>query len=263
MTQEAKRPDSLLKLWIAAVRPNTLAASFTPVLVGASLSYRDGARNFNEALAFWVFALCIQIGTNLHNDYADFVRGADTKERLGQARVTSEGWLTPYEVARGSTIALSLAAIVGVRLIHRGGYSMLWIVVTSIFNAVAYTGGHYPLGYIHPALAQFSIGYSGLGDLFVFVYFGFVAVCGTYYLQLLQLPTYVVWAALPIALLATAIIVVNNLRDRKTDVKANKRTLAVRFGATFARIEYTILVGGGFASLLYITSFVAEFSDNW
>merc|ERR1740130_2288742 len=127
---------------------------------------------------------------------------------------------------------------------------MVWVVVTSEFNAVAYTGGPYPLGYIHPKLGEFSLGYLGLGDLFVLLYFGFVAVCGTYYLQLLSCPLHVVWAAVPVGFLATAIIVVNNLRDRKTDVKAQKLTMAVRFGATFARVEYTLLVALSYVSLV-------------
>lgn len=206
------------------------------------MAYADGHRDsvWANAFTFWFFALFIQVGTNLHNDYADFVKGADTHERLGQARVTQKGWLSPAEVATGATLALAAAAGVGLRLVAVGGLPMVWVVLTSIFNAVAYTGGPYPLGYVHPRLGEFSIGYLGLGDLFVLLYFGFVAVCGTYYLcsyPHLALPPHAVWAALPTGFLATAIIVVNNLRDRKTDVKAGKLTLAVRFGAAFARWE--------------------------
>ena len=167
--------------------------------------------------------------------------------------MTQKGWLSPSEVATGATVALGCAAAIGLRLTAVGGRPMVFVVLTSLFNAVAYTGGPFPLGYIHPRLGDLSIGYLGLGDLFVLLYFGFVAVCGTYYLAsapALVVPTHVVWAATPTGLLATAIIVVNNLRDRKTDVKANKRTLAVRFGASFARWEYTLLVGGAFGSLL-------------
>jgi 1,4-dihydroxy-2-naphthoate octaprenyltransferase len=148
--------------------------------------------------------------------------------------------MSQTEVATGATVALFAAALVGSRLIAVGGWPMAVVVITSIFNAVAYTGGPYPLGLIHPRLGEFSIGYLGLGDLFVLIYFGYVAVCGTYYLcssPQLVLPTHVVWAATPVGFLATAIIVVNNLRERKTDVKASKMTLAVRFGATFARKE--------------------------
>jgi 1,4-dihydroxy-2-naphthoate octaprenyltransferase len=253
-----KGPDEMQKpgpflLWFLAIRPQTLPASLSPVAVGAALAFADGHTNVRDALTFWVFALFIQIGTNLHNDYADFVKGADTKERLGQARVTQKGWMTPTEVATGATLALTSAAAVGVRLVAVGGRPMVFVVATSLFNAVAYTGGPYPLGYIHPRLGDFSIGYLGLGDLFVLLYFGFVAVCGTYYLcssPQLVLPAHVVWAATPTGFLATAIIVVNNLRDRKTDVKAGKRTLAVRFGETFARIEYTLLVAGSYVMLL-------------
>jgi len=168
------------------------------------------------------------------------VKGADTAERLGTARVTQKGWISPRAVATGASFSLGVAGLVGMHLIEVGGWPMALVVVTSIFNAVAYTGGHYPLGLIHPRLGDFSIGYLGLGDIFVLAYFGYVAVCGTYYLcsmPALVLPPHVVWAATPTGLLATAIIVVNNLRDRKTDVKAHKMTLAVRFGATFARCE--------------------------
>ena len=258
------KPKSVVSTWVSAVRPNTLPASVSPVIVGSALgesipriiqshpqvivshglvaAYADGGRNVGEAFIFWLFALCIQIGTNLHNDYADFVKGADTSERLGQARATQKGWLTATEVATGATVALGLAGALGVRLIARGGWSMVFVVLTSEFNAVAYTGGPYPLGYIHPKLGEFSLGYLGLGDLFVLLYFGYVAVCGTYFLQHLTLTDHVLWVATPVGFLATAIIVVNNLRDRKTDVKANKLTMAVRFGARFARIEYDLLL---------------------
>mmetsp|Transcript_52752 Transcript_52752/g.98032 ORF Transcript_52752/g.98032 Transcript_52752/m.98032 type:complete len:334 (-) Transcript_52752:61-1062(-) len=254
MSNDDKRPG-IIKLWFLAIRPQTLPASLSPVAVGAAMAYSDGNRGavLENAFVFWLFALFIQIGTNLHNDYADFVKGADTHERVGQARVTQKGWLQPSEMAAGATLALACAAAVGVRLVSVGGYPMVCIVLTSLFNAVAYTGGPYPLGYIHPRLGDFSIGYLGLGDLFVLAYFGFVAVCGTYYMcsaPHLSLSYDAVWAAVPTGFLATAIIVVNNLRDRKTDVKAGKLTMAVRFGATFARSEYTILVLGAFASLL-------------
>ena len=239
MVSKDEEKPSMLKLWFLAIRPQTLPASVSPVAVGAALAYADGHRGgLREALAFFVFALLIQIGTNLHNDYADFVKGADTHERLGQARVTQKGWLSPREVATGATVALAGALLVGLRLILIGGWPMVWVVLTSEFNAVAYTGGPYPLGLI--GLGDFSIGYLGLGDLFVLLYFGFVAVCGTYYLcstPALSVPFHAVWGASIVGVLATAIIVVNNLRDRKTDVKAGKRTMAVRFGATFARIE--------------------------
>ena len=260
---------SQIRLWFLAIRPQTLPASLSPVIVGYALALADFGSNvrFIEACVFWLFALFIQIGTNLHNDYADFVKGADTAERLGQARVTQKGWMKPWEIARGATISLAVALLIGSRLILRGGLPMVWIVTTSIFNAVAYTGGPYPLGLIHPRLGDISIGYLGLGDLFVFLYFGFVAVCGTYYLssENLSLPTHVIIAAVPVGLLATAIIVVNNLRDRKTDAIAGKLTLAVRLGATFARIEYTIFVFGSFASLpfWYICSPSIPASRNW
>ena len=256
----------MLKLWFVAIRPQTLPASLSPVLVGAVLAVADHGWahvRVHDASAFWLFALFIQIGTNLHNDYADFVRGADTAERLGQARITQKGWMAPQEMATGATVALVAALVVGSRLIWRGGWPIVLVVVTSEFNAVAYTGGPFPLGLIHPRLGEFSIGYIGLGDVFVLIYFGFVAVGGTYYLASpdLTLPPHVLWAALPVGLLATAIIVVNNLRDRKTDARAGKKTMAVRFGATFARVEYTTLLLGSYCALAVRDAPNVLFSD--
>jgi 1,4-dihydroxy-2-naphthoate octaprenyltransferase len=255
-SKERKNRDrpGALALWLVAIRPQTLPASLSPVVVGSALAIADYGWNMvrlREAIAFWMFALFIQIGTNLHNDYADFIKGADTAERLGQARVTQKGWTSPREMATGATVALLAALLVGVRLMRRGGWPMFWVVLTSEFNAVAYTGGPFPLGLLHRRLGDFSIGYLGLGDLFVLLYFGFVAVGGTYYLASVEraMPLHVLGAAAPVGFMATAIIVVNNLRDRKTDVKAGKLTMAVRFGATFARMEYTVLVLGSFAAL--------------
>lgn len=222
------------------------------------------------------FAFLIQIGTNLHNDYADFVKGADTDKRVGQARATQKGWLTPYETCRGCVLCLLGALFIGIHYLipsskqclgnNNGNNNSLDIVVallvfSSVFNAVAYTGGPFPLGYI--GLGNISIGYSGLGDLFVFLYFGIVVTVSVPYLyatkvachainqQLLQLLHYPLLCSLPIGFLATAIIVVNNLRDRHTDILAGKRTTAVRFGSTFAKMEYFGLVVGSYAFCFY------------
>lgn len=145
------RPASW-RVWLLAARPNTLTASFTPVLVGAAFAWRDGHRRPGLAVAFWVFAGCIQIGTNLHNDYADFVRGADTAARVGQARAAQKGWLTPTQVCGGTCLVLSLAAVIGGALTAgavgaaQPAAPMAFVTVTSIFNAFAYTGGPFPLG---------------------------------------------------------------------------------------------------------------------
>jgi len=245
MSSSAEAP---WKVWLQASRPRTLAASFSPVLVGTAFAVRHGASGSSQyALLFWLFALFIQVATNLHNDYADFVQGADTEERLGPKRAAQLGLLTPEQLKGGVVAALAGAFLLGVPLICRGGWPFVFIVPSSALNAVLYTGGPWPLGAL--GLGQFSTGYSGLGDLLVLLYFGFVAVCGTYYLQALTLPMEVVVAALPVGLLATAIIVPNNLRDRTTDARVGKRTLAVRFGARFARAEYATLVMVAFGAI--------------
>ncbi|KAL3823312.1 hypothetical protein ACHAXA_010447 [Cyclostephanos tholiformis] len=343
---------SKFQVWKLACRPHTLTASITPVLVGYALTLRlmrehpdvvfdsrhhhrhdydsssdaiDDATTIGTtpslamiSLQFGIFASLIQISTNLHNDYADYVRGADTPDRVGQARATQRGWLTPHETCRGCLLCLCLAFCAGARLClvrgiaaapspshpdggddgvddgrHRcgaldgsaavGGYYrcdplMAFVVISSMFNAVAYTGGPFPLGCI--GLGELSIGYSGLGDVFVFVYFGIVATLGVPYLYLVRSIATITpssaclsssshayattthggggiipWNmlspsllhSLPVGFLATAIIVVNNLRDRHTDVYAGKRTMAVRFGEKFARVEYLVLVLGSYS----------------
>mmetsp|Transcript_13207 Transcript_13207/g.52936 ORF Transcript_13207/g.52936 Transcript_13207/m.52936 type:complete len:325 (+) Transcript_13207:71-1045(+) len=253
---EEPRP-SKVGVWVLATRPNTLALSFTPVMVGASIVSRSsdlgGSHVLTAAVLFWLFAALIQIGTNLHNDYSDFVKGADTAERVGQARATQKGWLTARETLGGSLTALAGAASIGFGLTFLNAGSdasvMAFVTLTSLFNAVAYTGG-YPLTLV--GLGRVSLGYAGLGDVFVLLYFGYVATLAPYYLASppsRRPPEGLVLAATPLGFLATAVMVVNNLRDRKTDVKAGKRTLAARFGAAFARTEYFGLVIGAYAIL--------------
>jgi len=219
-----------MNVWLTAIRPATLTASFAPVAVGTALAIADNAFRPLVALAALLGAVFIQIGTNLHNDYCDFKSGADTDERLGQARVTQRGWLKPNTVKFGAVVAFGIATLFGLYLMWAGGWPILVIGILSIICGLAYTGGPIPLGYV------------GLGDAFVLIFFGLVAVCGTYYAQTLSLTAPVVLASLPVGALATAILVVNNLRDRNTDARAGKNTLAVRFGERFARAEYTGLV---------------------
>ena len=311
MTDGEKKP-SRFAVWALASRPHTLTASIAPVIVGCALTARlihdnpglmerrssmcdaDSGESFCTgidsvsawtsvlplAVQFGLFACLIQVSTNLHNDYADFVKGADTDKRVGQARATQRGWLTPYETCRGCVLCMLAALVVG--MVHLVPFErqcfadgsevikydpfMLFIVASSLFNAVAYTGGPFPLGYI--GLGNVSIGYSGLGDLFVFLYFGIIATLGVPYLYLTNAACLVptsealrqelwailatkFWYSLPVSMLATAIIVVNNLRDRHTDVGAGKKTLAVRFGGTFVKLEYFILIVGSYAFCFY------------
>lgn len=219
-----------LKVWLSASRPATLLACVVPVMVGSALAAADDALRWDVVLVALASAGMIQIGTNFYNDYADFERGADTEERLGPARATQKGWLTPSQVWWGAMGAFALAVALGVYLVMLAGWPVVVIGVLSVLSGIAYTGGPMPLAY------------HGLGDVFVWIFFGLVAVCGTYYIQVGDVTAPVIWSANAVGALASAILVVNNLRDRVTDVKANKRTLAVRFGATAARVQYTVMV---------------------
>ena len=185
------------------------------------------------ALACIFGAILIQVGTNFANDLFDFRKGADNTDRLGPPRAVQEGWLTEREVWAGTWIAFAFAFLVGMYLVFYVGPVIVAIGLLSITAGLAYTAGPFPLAY------------NGLGDVFVFVFFGLVAVCGTAYVQLTRLPELVWWVAVPVGTLATAILVVNNLRDLEGDREANKRTLAVRFGARFTRIQYAVLLGAG------------------
>ena len=225
---------SQLRAWMLAARPKTLPAAAAPVVVGASVAISNGVFSFWPALAALLGALLLQIGANFANDVFDYKKGADTTERLGPVRVTQAGLLSPKQVMAGMWLTFGLAAVVGLYLVYVGGWPIVVIGLLSIICAIAYTGGPFPLGY------------NGLGDLFVFIFFGLVAVCGTYYVQALTVSLAAVWASVPVGLLATAILVVNNLRDINTDRAAGKKTLAVRFGERGAQVEYLMLVGGAY-----------------
>jgi 1,4-dihydroxy-2-naphthoate polyprenyltransferase len=218
------------RAWLLASRPATLTAAFTPVAVGTACAFVSGGLRWGPALAALFGAFCIQIGTNLANDVFDFEKGADTSERLGPVRAVQAGLLTAGEVRLGMVVAFGLATAAGVYLTWVAGWAVVAIGVASILSGIAYTGGPYPLGY------------HGLGDLFVLLFFGFVAVCGTTFVQLGSVPVVSVWAALPVGALATAVLVVNNIRDREQDAVAGKRTLAVKLGPTGARLEYVTLL---------------------
>lgn len=221
-------------LLLLAIRPRTLTAAVAPVLVATALAWRAGAARWLPALACLIGSLLIQIGTNLANDYYDHQKGADTAERVGPTRVTQAGLVAPATVKAWAFGAFGLAALVGAYLVWVGGWPILVAGLLSLASGWAYTGGPYPLGY------------HGLGDLFVMVFFGFVATLGTWWVQAGPPPAALWVLAVPVGALATAILVVNNLRDRLTDAKAGKRTLAVRLGAGAARAEYLALVAASF-----------------
>jgi 1,4-dihydroxy-2-naphthoate polyprenyltransferase len=223
------RPGSV-GAWLLASRPKTLSAAAVPVLVGTACAAARGPVRWGPALAALLGALLLQIGANFANDVFDYEKGADTAERLGPTRAVQAGLLSARSMRLGMVLVFALALALGLYLTSVAGYVILIIGCASILSAIAYTGGPYPLGY------------HGLGDVFVFLFFGLVAVCGTAFVELGRVPGLALFCALPVGALATAILVVNNLRDRQTDELAGKRTLAVRFGRGFAITQYRALI---------------------
>jgi 1,4-dihydroxy-2-naphthoate polyprenyltransferase len=217
-------------VWLAAARPRTLPAAMTPVVVGTACAHVAGRIAWLPALAALGGALAIQIGANFANDVFDAESGADGPDRVGPVRAVASGLISAAAMKRAMILAFGVAMLFGIYLVHVAGWPVVAIGLASIAAGIAYTGGPWPLGY------------HGLGDVFVLGFFGFVAVCGTAFVQLGRVPAIAWWAAVPVGVLATAILVVNNVRDRATDVRAGKRTLAVRFGRRAALIEYAALV---------------------
>ena len=219
-------------LWLDAARPKTLPAAIAPVLVGIGLATEAGAFHALAAVCALLGAVFIQIGTNYVNDAEDAVRGADTEARKGPQRATASGHVTPGQMRTAAGIAFALAFAAGGYLIWRGGWPILALGLVSIASGIAYTAGRHALAY------------NGLADLFVLVFFGPVAVGGTYYVQALDLPTWVPIAGLGPGFLATAILLANNVRDIEEDRAADKRTLVVRFGRSFGVKLYNVCVSG-------------------
>jgi 1,4-dihydroxy-2-naphthoate polyprenyltransferase len=233
------------RAWILAARPATLPAAVVPVLVGAAAALAEGV-SFRP-LVFAMTLLCsilIQIGTNFANDYSDFLKGADHEGRLGPVRVTQSGLISQSEVKRGILIAFGLAVLIGLYLASIGGWPIVAIGVFAVLSGLAYTGGPFPLGY------------HGLGDVFVFVFFGVVAVTGTAYLQTERWSSLALLLSIPIGLLVTNILVVNNLRDLPTDIAAGKRTLATRIGDRATRLQYAL-----FMAVAYLVPLGLSFSQ--
>lgn len=228
------RPGSF-GAWVLAARPKTLAAGIVPVVVGSALAFGSGVGRIGPAIAALVGALLIQIGTNFTNDYYDFKNGADTEDRLGPTRAAQSGLLTPRAVFAGALISFAAAFAVGMYLVAIAGWPIFVVGVLSLLCGYAYTGGPFPLGY------------NGLGDIFVLIFFGFVAVAGTWYVQALTVTPAALLAGIPVGALATALLAVNNVRDVEGDTRAGKRTLVVRFGVAFGRAEFVALYALTFA----------------
>ncbi|MEE8575795.1 MAG: 1,4-dihydroxy-2-naphthoate polyprenyltransferase [candidate division Zixibacteria bacterium] len=214
------------KVWILAARPKTLPAAIAPVMIGCVMAVSDGFFHLWSALATICAAIMIQVGTNLANDYFDFKKGIDSEGRLGPTRVTQSGMVRPETVRTATAVAFGLAFLIGIYLVYLGGLPILIIGLLSILFGVIYTAGPWPLGYI------------GIADLFVLIFFGPVALGGTYYVQAMIIKPEIIIAGLGPGFLSMAILTVNNLRDIDTDRSGGRKTLAVRFGLTFTRIQY-------------------------
>jgi 1,4-dihydroxy-2-naphthoate octaprenyltransferase len=216
--------------WWLAIRPATLTASAAPVFVGTGAAWAEGVFALWPAIAALIGASLLQIGANFANDVFDFERGADNEERLGPQRATQQGWISAEQMKRAMWLAFAGALLTGVYLTSVAGWPVMALGLLSIAAAYLYTGGPKPYGYL------------GLGDLSVFLFFGFGAVAGTYFVQAQHVSRLVLWASVPIGALATAILVVNNLRDIGTDKRAGKLTLAVRLGDAATRNYYLLLL---------------------
>ena len=240
----SERPTAF-RIWLLASRPKTLPAALVPVLVGSAFAAQAGTFHAGAAALCLGFALLVQIGTNFANDYFDYVQGADTAQRVGPARAVASGWVTPGTMRVAMLLVFAAAFAVGLGLIHFGGWGLLPLGVLCILCGIAYTGGPYPLGY------------HGLGDVFVFLFFGLVAVGATFWVQAHALTGEVLLAAAAIGALAANLLVANNYRDRETDVAAGKRTLIVRFGERFGRLQYgaAVLLSGAVPVVLWARGF--------
>ena len=232
-----------LQSWILASRPKTLPAAFVPVAIGSALAYNDNQFNAGAVAVALICSFLIQIGTNFVNDLYDFIAGTDKKDRVGPTRVLASGLISVNEMKIGISITFSSAFILGMYLVYISSWITLIIGIVSIIAGFAYTAGPFPLAY------------NGLGDVFVFLFFGFVGTIGTYYVQTLTVTEFVVWASVPVGALITNILVINNYRDIDEDRLAGKNTLAVKFGRNFTRFQYV-----SFMILSYLVPFIAFFT---
>jgi len=230
----------VLSIWWEAARPRTLAAAVAPILVGTGAAFAQGALRPLVIGAILLAAVAIQIGTNFINDWGDFQRGADGPDRKGPRRAVSSGEVSPQMMLRAGLASFALAALLGTYLVGVGGWPIVWIGILSILSGIAYTAGPLPLAYV------------GLGDLFVFLFFGPVAVLGTEWLMVDRITLVGAIGSISVGTLATAILVVNNIRDVAGDTAAGKRTLIVRYGVVWGRRFYTALLSAAFLCPLFL-----------
>ena len=227
-----------MSIWVAGARPRTLPAAVVPVLVGTAVASADGEVVWWRAVAALVVALAIQVGTNYANDYSDGVRGTDA-DRVGPMRLVASGAASPAAVKRAAIVSFAFAAVAGLALAAAVGPELVAVGAASFAAGWLYTGGPRPYGY------------AGLGEVFVFVFFGVVATAGSAYVHLEEVTTFALIASIPVGLLAVSLLVVNNLRDIEGDARAGKRTLAVRIGESQTRQLYVGCLAFAFGSLLY------------
>ncbi|MEW5843639.1 MAG: 1,4-dihydroxy-2-naphthoate polyprenyltransferase [Bacteroidota bacterium] len=240
MISTSTQTISKFDAWILASRPRTLAAAIVPVIVGSSIAIRDG---LFQPLAAFVALLCsilIQVGTNYVNDLFDFLHGTDKEDRTGPQRAVASGIISVTEMKIGIYISFGMSFVLGMYLVSIGGWFILFLGVISILAGIAYTAGPFPLAY------------NGLGDIAVFIFFGFVGTVGTYYVQTLTITSMAFWSSVPVGALITNILVVNNYRDREEDRSNGKNTLAVIFGEKFTRLQYLTFMIVSYAILFVV-----------
>lgn len=242
MIEEANK-ISKIESWVLAARPHTLPAAIMPVFVGISIAIHDGFFHTATAVITLLCSLLIQIGTNFINDLHDFLKGTDKKDRVGPVRVLASGLISTQEMKVGITVVFGSAFLLGLYLVYMSDWLIFLIGVLSLIAGYAYTAGPYPLAY------------NGLGDIFVFIFFGFIGTIGSYYVQVQEITMLSFWASIPVGALITNILVVNNYRDLEDDKISGKKTLAVKFGGKFARLHYV-----AFMILSYAILFVVYFT---
>lgn len=243
MNQAESIKVSKFKAFALAARPKTLPAAAVPVIVGTAIAIHDGKFYMPAFLVALFCSLLIQIGTNFVNDLYDFLKGTDKADRVGPTRALASGWVTPGEMKTAVIITFGTAFLLGLYLVYIGGWNILIIGLASIAAGIAYTAGPFPLAY------------NGLGDIFVFLFFGFVGTVGTYYVQAHELSAFVYWASIPVGALITNILVVNNFRDREEDEFNGKNTLAVILGARFTQVQYLffMIISYAVPFIVYLT----------